>query len=53
MDNSKEKLQQGCSASGIDFVNAEAEEAYKKRAGRVSDVVLLKTPEYFNKKDGK
>jgi hypothetical protein len=45
MDKTKEMLELWCSAPGIEFINEEAEEAYKKRARRVADVIQLKTPD--------
>lgn len=45
MDKTQERLEHWCSASGIQFKNAEAEEAYKKRARRVADVIQLKVPD--------
>ena len=45
MDKTQERLEHWCSAPGIEFKNAEAEEAYKKRARRVADVIQLKVPD--------
>ena len=45
MDRTQEKLGHWCSAEGIHFKSAEAEEAYKKRARRISDAVQLKVPD--------
>lgn len=45
MDKRQEMLELWCSAPGIEFKNAEAEEAYKKRARRVADVIQLKVPD--------
>ncbi len=45
MDKTHERLESWCSAPGIEFKNAEAEEAYKKRARRIADVIRLKVPD--------
>lgn len=45
MDKTEEMLQLWCSAQGIEFINAEAEEAYKRRAKRIADVIQLKVPD--------
>ena len=45
MDKTEEKLEQWCSAQGIEFKNAEAEEAYKKRTRRLADAIQLKVPD--------
>ena len=45
MDKTQERLEHWCSAPGIEFKNAEAEEAYKKRARRIADVIRLKVPD--------
>jgi len=45
MDKTQEMLELWCSAPGIEFKNAEAEEAYKKRVKRVADVIQLKVPD--------
>lgn len=45
MAKTEEMLEQWCSAQGIAFKNSEAEEAYKKRTRRITDVVQLKTPD--------
>jgi hypothetical protein len=44
-DKTKEMLDSWCEATGIEFVSVEAEEAYKKRARRVADVIQLKVPD--------
>jgi len=45
MDKTEEKIEQWCSAQGIQFKDAEAEEAYKKRTGRIADAIQLKVPD--------
>lgn len=45
MDKTKAMLDVWCSAQGIEFVNKEAEEAYKQRAKRVADVIQLIIPD--------
>ncbi len=45
MDKTQEMLERWCSAPGVTFKNAEAEEAFKKRASRIADVIQLKTPD--------
>lgn len=45
MDKTQERLEHWCSAPGIEFKNAEAEEAYKKRTRRITDVIQLKVPD--------
>ena len=45
MDKTQERLEHWCSAPGIEFKNAEAEEAYQKRAKRIADVIQLKVPD--------
>ena len=45
MDKTQETLERWCSAEGISFKSAEAEEAYKKRAKRIADTVQLKVPD--------
>ena len=45
MDKTEEMLQLWCSAPGIKFINAEAEQAYKKRAKRIAAVIQLKVPD--------
>jgi len=44
-DKTKELLDSWCEASGIDFISEEAEEAYKRRARRVANVIQLKVPD--------
>ena len=38
-------LERWCSAPGVSFKNPEAEDAYKKRAGRIADAIELKIPD--------
>ena len=45
MDRTEEMLDLWCSAPGIAFRSAEAEEAYKKRAKRIADATQLKIPD--------
>jgi hypothetical protein len=45
MGKTEERLDLWCSGPGIEFINGEAEEAYKKRARRVADVIQLKLPD--------
>jgi hypothetical protein len=45
MDKAKETLELWCAAPDANFVNGDAEEAYKKRARRVADVIQLKVPD--------
>ena len=45
MGKTEEMLQLWCSAQGIEFINAEAEEAYNRRAKRIADVIQLKVPD--------
>jgi len=45
MDKTQERLEHWCSAPGINFKDAEAEEAYQKRAKRIADVIQLKVPD--------
>ena len=45
MDKIAETLDSWCSAPGAGFINEEAEEAYKRRAQRVADVIQLKVPD--------
>lgn len=45
MDRIAETLDSWCSAPGASFINEEAEEAYKRRAQRVADVIQLKVPD--------
>lgn len=41
----QEMLDLWCSAPGIEFVDSEAEEAYKSRTRRIADAIQLKTPD--------
>jgi len=45
MDKTQATLDRWCSAPGIEFINAEAEQAYKERARRVADAIQLKVPD--------
>lgn len=45
VNKTQEQLEIWCSAPGIQFKNAEAEDAYKKRAKRIADVIQLKVPD--------
>ncbi|MFC1819683.1 uroporphyrinogen decarboxylase family protein [Thermodesulfobacteriota bacterium] len=45
MDKIGETLQTWCSGQNVNFIDENAEEAYKKRAQRVSDVIQLKVPD--------
>lgn len=45
VDKTQERLELWCSAPDIKFANAKAEEAYKKRARRIADVIQLKLPD--------
>ncbi len=45
MNKTQETLERWCSAEGIHFESAEAEEAYKARAKRIADAVQLKVPD--------
>ena len=45
MDKTQEALDRWCSASGIAFIDAEAETSYRQRAKRVADVISLKVPD--------
>jgi Uroporphyrinogen decarboxylase (URO-D) len=45
MDKTQETLHRWCSAEGIHFESAQAEEAYKRRARRIADSVQLKVPD--------
>ena len=45
MDKVDDMLELWCSAPGIEFVNAEAEQAYKKRVKRIADVIQMKVPD--------
>ena len=44
-DKSKGMLDSWCEATGIEFMSEEAEEAYRKRARRVADVIQLRVPD--------
>jgi hypothetical protein len=44
-DATAEMLDRWCSAPGFQFTCPEAEEAYKKRAKRIADVIQLKVPD--------
>jgi len=45
MDKTQETLERWCSAEGIQFESAKAEQAYKSRARRIADAVQLKVPD--------
>ena len=45
VDKTTENLEKWCSAGGIEFIDSEAEAAYKRRARRIADVVQLKVPD--------
>ena len=45
MDKTQETLQRWCSAEGIHFESAQAEDSYKRRAKRIADTVQLKVPD--------
>ena len=45
MNKTQETLQRWCSAEGIHFESAEAEEAYKSRAKRIAAAIQLKVPD--------
>lgn len=45
VDKITENLDKWCSAPGIQFKDAEAEDAYKKRARRIADIIQLKVPD--------
>ena len=45
MNKTEERLNRWCSGEGIDFVDDGAEAQYKRKARRVADTVLLKTPD--------
>jgi hypothetical protein len=45
MDATAERLARWCSAAGIQFKCPEAEEAYKKRVGRIANVIRLRVPD--------
>jgi hypothetical protein len=44
-DATAEMLDRWCSAPGFQFTCPEAEEAYKKRAKRIAEVIQLKVPD--------
>ena len=44
-DKTLAKLESWCSAAGIEFINIEAEQAYKERTRRIADAILLKKPD--------
>jgi len=41
----QETLERWCAADGIEFVSADAEQAYKARARRIADAIQLKVPD--------
>lgn len=45
MDKTKQMLDLWCSAQNIEFVDPEAEKAYKRRTKRIADVIQLKIPD--------
>ena len=45
MNKTQETLERWCSAEGIHFESAEAEDAYKRRAKRIADTLQLKAPD--------
>jgi uroporphyrinogen-III decarboxylase len=45
IDKTQEQLESWCSASGIEFVSKEAEEAYKKRTRRIANAIQFKKPD--------
>lgn len=45
MDKTKENLDAWCSGAAVTFKSPEAEEAYKKRAKRITDAIQLKVPD--------
>ncbi|MFC1896144.1 uroporphyrinogen decarboxylase family protein [Thermodesulfobacteriota bacterium] len=45
MAKTEEALTIWCSAKGIQFINTEAEEEYKKRAQRIADAIQIKIPD--------
>ena len=45
VDRTKKNLERWCSGEGMDFINDEAEAAYKRRACRIADVIQLKVPD--------
>ena len=44
-DKTKQRLDAWCFGEGIEFVNDEAKETYKKRVKRVADAIQLKIPD--------
>lgn len=44
-DKTAQNLEHWCSGEGIDFINAEAETAYRRRAQRIADVIRLELPD--------
>ncbi len=44
-DKTTENLERWCSGQGIDFMDDQAEAAYKERARRIADVIQLKVPD--------
>lgn len=45
MDKTEETLERWCSAEGIHFESAQAQDAYKRRTKRIADSVQLKVPD--------
>lgn len=45
INKTAEKLELWCSAPGITFANAKAEQDYRARSRRIADVILLKKPD--------
>ena len=45
MNKTEERLNRWCVGEEIDFANAQAETEYKKRARRVADSILLRSPD--------
>ncbi len=45
MSNLQATLEKWCSGDGIEFVDAQARDAYRKRAQRVADVIQLRVPD--------
>ena len=44
-DKTEETLSNWCSAPGIQFKDAQAEDSYRKRTKRIADVIQLKVPD--------
>jgi hypothetical protein len=44
-DRTSQNLEIWCSGEGIEFVDQEAEAAYRRRTGRIADVIRLKVPD--------